>query len=327
MILKPLLTAVSFDYCIGPSDCRRLGGWQERAMSRQTALGKGAECRPRFKHLAVLGVSMLLGACSQMGDMGDFGVASAPPSSAMTLAAAPTSELERATEYWGKELGKNPRDAKAALSYAGNLKALGRKQEALGVLQASYLHNSDNRELLSEYGRLALDFGQVSTAVPLLERADDPARPDWRIISARGTAMAKQGRYKEAIAFFERAKSLAPAQSSVLSNLALAYTLDGQAAKGEGLLRTAVASPEADPKVRQNLALVVGLQGRSMDGTPAAGPGAAIAQAPSTPTATVADDEAATPAWNTTVVTASTRNARSAAATGGKTLPLRPAQR
>jgi hypothetical protein len=37
------------------------------------------------------------------------------------------TELQKATEYWGKAYGKNPRDATAAINYAKNLKALGER--------------------------------------------------------------------------------------------------------------------------------------------------------------------------------------------------------
>jgi Flp pilus assembly protein TadD len=180
--------------------------------------------------------------------------------------------LEKATEYWGKEYAKKPakkpNDGTAALSYARNLKALGRKPEALAVLQSAYIANAQNREFLSEYGRLALDAGQVSAAAELLAAADDPAKPDWKTISARGTVLAKQGKYKESIAYFERARLLAPQQSSVLNNLAMAYTMTGEAERAEGLLREAAQMKGSDPRVRQNLALVMGLQGKTADKTP-----------------------------------------------------------
>ncbi len=214
--------------------------------------------------VASLGCALMLGACSQASEFG-FSPAESSLGAKQTASVGPQTELEKATQYWGKELSKNPHDDKAALAYARNLKALGRKQDALGVLQASYLHNSDNRELLSEYGRLALEMGQVGTADKLLERADDPAKPDWRILSARGTVQAKQGQYKEAINYFERARAMAPGQSSIVSNLAMAYTMDGHAAKGESLLRQAAEDPAADPRIKQNLALVIGLQGKSTE--------------------------------------------------------------
>lgn len=223
---------------------------------------------------------LLLGGCAQLGSLG-LDAETPQVSGIATSSTGPRSkaELEKATAYWGEQHNKNPRDHKTALSYARNLKALGRKPQALTVLQSSYMFASDDREYLSEYGRLALDLGQVSTAGELLARADDPAKPDWRIISARGTVLAKQGNYKEAIGLYEQARQLAPEQASVLNNLAMAYTMDGQAGRGEELLRQAQASPggNADPRVQQNLALVIGLQGKG-EGQPGAQAGLGSAE-------------------------------------------------
>jgi len=226
--------------------------------------------------VAVISVTLVLGACAQSGSDPNLSLTSDKPK-AVDIATAsagerPEAELEKATNYWGEQHGKNPRDPKAAIAYARNLKALGRKAQALSVMQSSYTFAPDDKEFLSEYGRLSLELGQVSTAEQLLLRADDPAKPDWRILSARGTVLAKQGRFKESIEFFEKARSLAPEQASLMNNLAMAYTMDGQAARGEALLRQAASTGTSDPRVQQNLALVVGLQGKG------AGDGASTVQ-------------------------------------------------
>lgn len=218
---------------------------------------------------AVMSVTLLLGACAQSGSDLDLSLASEKPK-AVDIATAsagerPEAELEKATTYWGEQHGKNPRDPKAAIAYARNLKALGRKAQALSVMQSSYTYAPDDKDFLSEYGRLSLELGQISTAEQLLLRADDPAKPDWRILSARGTVLAKQGRFKESIEFFEKARTLAPEQASLMNNLAMAYTMDGQAARGEALLRQAASTGTSDPRVQQNLALVVGLQGKGAE--------------------------------------------------------------
>ena len=119
-----------------------------------------------------------------------------------------------------------------------------------------------DRELAGEYGRLALDLDQVGAANQLLAVADDPTKPDWRVISARGTVMAKQGKYSDAIPFYERALTLSQNNPTVLNNLAMAYAMMGDAKKAEEILRQAVTTEGAAPKVRENLALVLGLQGR-----------------------------------------------------------------
>jgi Flp pilus assembly protein TadD len=228
----------------------------------------------RLRHggtIAALTASLMLGACGQSLTPGASDLLSINGSSASAQQAQATAQpatqragddLQKATDYWGKQYGENPRDLKTALSYARNLKAMGEKRRALAVLQqASFFHGQD-RELASEYGRLALDLDQVSVAKKLLEVADDPARPDWRVISARGAALAKEGNYNDAIPLFERALSLAHNQPSVLSNLALAYAMNGESTKAESMLRQAAASDSNSPRIRQNLALVLGLQGK-----------------------------------------------------------------
>lgn len=212
--------------------------------------------------LAALSASLMLSACAQMGDEAREDLASARLAPGMVPASAPKTDLEKATAYWGEEFSKKPRDLDAALNYAANLKASGQKSQAMAVLQqASVFHNSERR-LASEYGRLALDLDQLNAAKQLLEAADDPANPDWRVISGRGTVLAKQGKYKDAIPFYERALAVAPSQASTMNNLALAYTMSGEAEKAEDLLRRASEAQGNSPKVRQNLALVLGLQGK-----------------------------------------------------------------
>jgi Flp pilus assembly protein TadD len=165
-------------------------------------------------------------------------------------------------EHWARAYAKNPRSAEAALNYARRLRALGDKQQALVVLQQAASLHAGHRAILSEFGRLALELEQVELAQKLLEEADDPATPDWRIISARGTVLAKQGKYREAIPHYERALALAPNQASILNNLALALTMEGKAEQAEGLLKQAAAHGGHEARVNHNLALVLSLQGK-----------------------------------------------------------------
>jgi len=213
---------------------------------------------------AVLVMAAGLAGCSGFGtsDISEASGSQLAQTAEATQVPPAQDELARATEYWGKEHAKSPRDPKAALAYAKNLKAMGRKREAYAILQQAHKLNPQDREQLSEYGRLALEFDQVSTAKAILERADDPAKPDWRVLNARGTVLAKESKHTEAVVFFERALALAPAQPSVLNNLALAHAMAGEAAKAEGLLRQASGAGEVDPRVNQNLALVLSLQGK-----------------------------------------------------------------
>lgn len=217
-----------------------------------------------------MSVCLSLGACAQVGGGtgGGTGLLSVLSDEGAGHSNVPASGTpHEALTYWADRHAKDPRNLESALGHARALKATGNNNRALAVLkQASVFHPRD-KDLASEYGRLALSAGQVSLAKKYLEVADDPAAPDWRVIMARGTAMAKEGNYSEATRFFERAQKFAPDHPSLLSNLALAYTMSGQPARGERLLRQAVKGPEVSPKIRQNLALVLGLQGKYKEAT------------------------------------------------------------
>jgi Flp pilus assembly protein TadD len=216
--------------------------------------------------LAVAAAGLLAGACASGDTVSSLdSFLGAPQQSAGGARPADparaASELERALAYWGDEHKKKPADVKVSLAYARNLKAAGHKEQAFQVLQGAAIMHGDNKELASEMGRLALEFDQVGVAEKLLAMADDPTKPDWRVISARGTVMAKQNRFGDAIPLFERALQLSSSQPSVMSNLAMAHAANGDPAKAEEILRRARAASN-DPKIAQNLAIVLGLQGK-----------------------------------------------------------------
>lgn len=274
---------------------------------------------------AVIFLTFALGACSQKIELGLGLTAEKPKTTDIATASAgerPEAELEKATAYWGEQFNKNPRDPKAAISYARNLKALGRKAQALGVMQASYTFAPDDKDFLSEYGRLALEMGQVSTAGELLARADDPGKPDWKLLSARGAVMAKQGRLTESIQFLEKARSLAPGQASVMNNLAMAYAMDGQAARGEALLREAAGTGTPDPRVQKNLALVVELQSKSTAETKGVAEASSAVAEETGPQATVTPIKLA--AWDNPLPIEAGRTAGKAKASPGKAAAAPP---
>lgn len=229
------------------------------------AEGGGALSRPSIFRgvICALSAGILVGACAQSGGAPQLDLMQGTETATASHERGdPRAELDKAIVYWGQQYAKSPRDKNAAVSYARNLKAGGQKEAALSVLQQVSLYHGNDREIASEYGRLALEFGQVGLAQKLLAIAHDPTKPDWRVISAQGTVLAKQGDYKGAIPYYENALRLAPNQPSVMNNLAMALAADGQPHEAEPLLRRALEDGGASPKVRQNLVVVLGLQGK-----------------------------------------------------------------
>ena len=227
--------------------------------------------------VAVCLAALLASGCS--GDLNQLGgslLGTGEPTATAAAQGAPKdvaanskSELRKAIEYWADEHKSKPHDLKIALNYARNLKAAGEKDQAFSVVQSMALTHGDNKELASEYGRLALDLGQVQVAQQVLTMADDPSRPDWRVISALGTVQAKQGKYADSIPFYTRALELSPNQASVLNNLAMAHAANGEPAKAEEILRRLLPE-DRDGKIRQNLIIVLGLQNKHDEARPLA---------------------------------------------------------
>ncbi len=210
---------------------------------------------------AALVAALALSACAQNGnDLFALG-----PLTDDAAQQPPPRDPAQAVAYYGKRYADAPKDKDIAIKYAQALTEVGHKSRALTVLRTAAVHHGNDPDFASVYGRTALANGQVKLASGLLATADDPSRPDWRIVSGRGTALAQQGKYKEAAAQFERALKLAPSNPSVLNNLAMAHAANGNLHSAERLLRKASLMPVTNPKVHQNLALVLRLQGREAE--------------------------------------------------------------
>ncbi|MGO9359452.1 MAG: tetratricopeptide repeat protein [Xanthobacteraceae bacterium] len=156
----------------------------------------------------------------------------------------------------------NPQDPDAVLAYARNLRRNGQRQQAVAVLEKATLLHPGDKALLGGYGRALADNGDFKKAFDVLGRAHTPDNPDWRILSAQGTALDLLGRHEEARRYYESALRIAPDEPTVLSNLGLSYLLSKDLQKSESTLRKAYDRGNPDPRVRQNLALALGLQGK-----------------------------------------------------------------
>jgi Flp pilus assembly protein TadD len=121
-------------------------------------------------------------------------------------------------------------------------------------------HPQDN-DVLSEYGKSLAATGNFKKALQVIQRAQRPDRPDWRLFSAQGAILDQLDQSQAARIQYRKALDIVPNEPSVLSNLGMSYVLTGDLRGAETFLRRAIQHPRADSRVRQNLALVIGLQG------------------------------------------------------------------
>jgi len=181
-----------------------------------------------------------------------------------SISSAPMTDadFEKAAAYWGDRYAKNEADKTVALNYAAALRRINRNDQAIAVLQKATLRNLHDPEVLAAYGKALAAGGDLDRALDVIRRAEQPDKPDWRLLSAEAAILDQKGAHDQARKLYLSALDLSPNEPTILSNLGMSYMLTGELSDAERVLRQAVAEPGADSRVRQNLALVVGLEGR-----------------------------------------------------------------
>jgi len=189
-------------------------------------------------------------------------VSSSSSGSSSSLSRLSEGELNRLVNTQGDKYKRNPKDKGIGLYYASLLRMTGRDEQALAVMRQMVIFHPKDNDVLSAYGKALAATGNLTQALKIIDRAQRPDQPDWRLVSAKGAILDQLNRHEEARQLYRQALDLEPDEPSVLSNLGISYLLDNDLASAETYLRKANQQPGADSRIRQNLALVVGLQGR-----------------------------------------------------------------
>ncbi len=163
-------------------------------------------------------------------------------------------------KHWENKYAANKTDRTAVVGYAKALVKTRQESRALSLLKDAHKQAPDDKELTSEYGRIALSAGENDLASQLLSKAGK--KPDWKILSAKGVLAAREGNNKKAINYFKQALRKNPRQASVLNNMGLAYAVSGKYTQAEKYIKQALWDGRFTRQVRQNLALVYAMQGK-----------------------------------------------------------------
>ncbi|AGA65134.1 Flp pilus assembly protein TadD, contains TPR repeat [Liberibacter crescens BT-1] len=172
------------------------------------------------------------------------------------------TQLLQLAETIGRNYDRNRKNKDIGINYANILRMIGRDAQALAVMQQVAILHPQDRSVLAAYGKAQADAGQLEEAITTIDRAQTPDRPNWELMSAKGSILDQMGKHDEARKNYLDALEIAPNEPSILSNMAMSYLLTGNIKIAEEKLRAAASMPGADSRVRQNLAFVLGLQGR-----------------------------------------------------------------
>src|SRR5947207_199385 len=121
-----------------------------------------------------------------------------------------SGDYEKALAYWGPRYSADPRDKTTALNYAAALRRLDRVDQAVAVLQKATIFHPNDREVLAAYGKGLAAGGDYERALEIIQRAQTPDQPDWRLLSAEAAIRDQTGDHNEARRLYKQALALAP---------------------------------------------------------------------------------------------------------------------
>ena len=180
-----------------------------------------------------------------------------PASGAM----AGSGDARQQVAQWGDRYESGPEDKANILGYADALRRNDQLDQALEVLRRGLIKHSKDRDIAAAYGKVLAQKGHFKEALNVIQQAQTPTRPDWRLMSAEAAIHDQLGDHAHARELYTNALKIAPGEPSILNNLAMSHVLDNDLKTAETILRSAMASGTTDTRIRQNLALVLGLQG------------------------------------------------------------------
>ncbi|MFZ1815561.1 MAG: tetratricopeptide repeat protein [Rhizobiaceae bacterium] len=208
--------------------------------------------------VALVAALLALQGCAKDGRT--TGSVSARNSSSLSQMSMP--QLNELTRQYSEKYERNPKDKANGLSFASLLRMTGRDEQALAVMRKLVIFHPKDNDVLSAYGKALAATGNFKEALGVIQRAQKPENPDWKLLSAEGAILDQLEQPDAAREKYRQALDMAPREPSILSNLGMSYLLTNDLPSAETYLRKANSMQGADSRVRQNLALVIGLQGR-----------------------------------------------------------------
>lgn len=231
---------------------------------KKVPIFKGTIARPVFRTCGVVLASLLLAGCAADSDR-LASTNSAPSSLRLADSAAAQGDHETAATLYRREFAANPDSIDALVGLGQSYRNLGQTRRGEQALREAMSRRPDDPEIMLELARTQLADGRAEDALKTLQRAQEEAPRDLRIITARGIALDQLGRHAEAQVEYRKGLKIDPTDFALLSNLALSRGLSGEPGAGIEILKELVRDSQATARTRGNLALLYGLAGRERE--------------------------------------------------------------
>lgn len=123
-----------------------------------------------------------------------------------------------------EEIVREKKDMARAYIYLFRMyQTKGQPEKALELLENGYKHNPENYDILTAYGMLLSDHGEIDRSIALLQEALSVADFDPRVWNLLGVAFWRKGDEEKAEEYYRHALSLDPDSAKTYSNLGALY--------------------------------------------------------------------------------------------------------
>ena len=101
--------------------------------------------------------------------------------------------------------------------------AQGQLEKALKLLEEGYKHNPENYDIVTAYGMLLSESGELDRGIDMLQKGLAMIDFDPRVWDLLGTAFWRKGDEQKAVEHYRKALSLDPNSAKIFSNLGALY--------------------------------------------------------------------------------------------------------
>ena len=175
-------------------------------------------------------------------------------------------EYSKAAEYYSRILELQPKNIKATLGLARNLRYAGMPKEAIKIIK-NYVSKFNKVESLRvELLKAQLAAGMLEIALETAIQLKTENPNNWELYSILGIIYDQKNEYNLARDNYLEGLRISPENPTVLNNYALSLAQNGEVEEAIKILKPIILSEKTTVQTRQTLALLYNLSGSFKQG-------------------------------------------------------------
>jgi len=170
-------------------------------------------------------------------------------------------EYSKAAEYYNRIIELQPKNKKATIGLARNLRYAGIPKEAVKIIKNYVSNFHEGKGLQLELLKAQVAAGMLDMALKTADELKNQEPSNWELYSILGIIYDQKNDYDLAKKNYLKGLKLSPENPTILNNFALSLAQNGEVEKAIVVLEPIVLSEKTTIQTRQTLALLYNLTG------------------------------------------------------------------